>query len=121
MLSGGSVVVPSTSVYGKPFDKRCRDLMAYKYKFGNCRIPNSMPEYKKLAYWCGTVRTAYNNIQSGKKPGNFKLTADRMERLEDIGFDFEWSPAPPKKRHKDVWFFRPPNLDLFENWNGPVT
>jgi len=67
--------------------------MAYKYKFGNCRIPNSMPEYKKLA----TVRTAYNNIQSGKKPGNFKLTTDRMERLEDIGFDFEWSPAPPKK------------------------
>ncbi|EDN70824.1 helicase domain protein [Beggiatoa sp. PS] len=52
-------------------------LIEYKNKHGHCKVPNRYSENKQLGSWVGFQRKA-------KKDG--KLSEERIQRLEDIGF-----------------------------------
>ena len=65
------------------FEKSCRDLEAFKKKFGHCNVPQQYSVDPSLGFWCSS-RVAYNQIQQGN-PAIRNLSQDH-ERLEEIGF-----------------------------------
>ena len=54
-------------------------LIRYKEKHGDCNVPHGWEEDKSLAGWVGTQRKAKNS----------NLTSERVESLDDIGFEWE--------------------------------
>ena len=62
------------------WDNNFATLAAYKAKHGDCRVPNVWPPNPSLGVWVSNQRT-------GRKAG--KLSADRVARLEALGF--EWA------------------------------
>ena len=67
------------------FNKRCRDLMAFKEKFGHCNVPLQYVDNLSLGKWVSNMRYSYKRNQEGNKPQH-NLSLDRIERLEEIGF-----------------------------------
>ena len=76
-----------------PWETRFNELVQYKAKHGDCNVPRSQGQ---LGKWVNNQRTIY-------KKG--KLSQDRIDRLNGIGFD--WTPprggsrkrkAPPSTR-----------------------
>ena len=67
------------------FDERCNQLLQFKDKFGHCNVPYKYVNNPSLGKWCSNMRTAYNKIQKGMK-ANCNHSQDRIERLEEIGF-----------------------------------
>jgi len=65
---------------------RCRELMAFKEEFGHCNTPHKFANNPSLGHWCMTA--AYNIIQQGMTM-NCNLPQDRIERLEEIGFQWQ--------------------------------
>jgi superfamily II DNA or RNA helicase len=55
------------------FDQLC----IYKKNHGNCNVPNAGKDDPKLANWCASQRGCYKNG---------KLAAERIHRLEQLGF-----------------------------------
>jgi hypothetical protein len=68
---------PFASVWNEFFEA----LSAYKLAYGNCNVPRGWPKNSKLATWCAHQRNEY---QKGK------LSADRIQRLNELGF--KWNP-----------------------------
>ena len=56
-------------------------LSAYKQIHGDCHVPAGWKDNPKLGSWCANQRTRYKNR---------KLSADRVKRLEQLGF--VWDP-----------------------------
>ncbi len=56
------------------------DLLAYRERFGNCRVPQEWRENKILAKWVATQRVRRKRKQ---------LTAERIALLDKVGF--EWA------------------------------
>jgi hypothetical protein len=54
-------------------------LLKYKREHGDCNLPVSWPENQKLRWWV-------QNQRSAKKAK--KLSADKVRRLEEIGFQW---------------------------------
>ena len=71
------------------FEERCRKLVAFKEEFGHCNVPNRYSVDPSLGKWCIVVRCDYNRIQQGKATIAVKLSQDRIERLEEIGFKWK--------------------------------
>jgi len=69
------------------FEKRCRELIAFKEEFGNCNVPQNYPPNSSLGTWCSTMRTSYK-IQKGMTSNCF-LSKVKIERLEEIAFQWE--------------------------------
>ena len=69
------------------FDKRYSELIEFKAKFGHCNVPKRYEENPTLGRWCGNLRTAYNKKQKGMK-SSYKLSDDRIGRLEKVGFNW---------------------------------
>ena len=69
------------------FEKHCRELMAFKEEFGHCNVPRCVNN-PSLGQWCSKMRAAYKKIQKGLK-ANHNLSQDRVERLEEIGFQWQ--------------------------------
>jgi len=69
------------------FEKRCRELIAFKEKFGHCNVPYSVNP--SLRNWCKNIRTAYlyNKYLKGMET-KCNLSQYRIERLNEI--DFQW-------------------------------
>ncbi len=63
-------------VWGEMFEV----LKEYKEEYGNCNVPLEWPKNKQLGRWVNAQRTRY-------KDG--ALSEDRIERLEDIGFEWK--------------------------------
>jgi len=75
--------------YDETFEQHCRELIAFKEDFGHCNVPRKFANNpSSLGQWCSTMRTAYNNILKGTKP-NINLSQGRIERLEEIGFQWK--------------------------------
>ena len=55
------------------------ELTAYKQTHGDCNVPRDWAGNPELATWCSTQRKTYKRN---------KLAADRVKRLEEIGFHF---------------------------------
>ena len=45
--------------YDDAFEKRCRDLIAFKEKFGHCNV---VRKCATSGHWCSKMRKAYKKI-----------------------------------------------------------
>eukprot|EP00750_Incisomonas_marina_P029544 INCI7192.11.p1 GENE.INCI7192.11~~INCI7192.11.p1 ORF type:complete len:1394 (+),score=213.38 INCI7192.11:2388-6569(+) len=66
---------------------------------GATNPPKSDPQYRKLAVWATTQRSAYRSLhcEGGMKPKcHNKISDDAIHKLNSIGFD--WSPRTSTKR-----------------------
>ena len=70
------------------FEQHCRELVAFKEDFGHCNVPRRFANNPSLGQWCSNIRAAYNNILKGTKT-NINLSQGRIERLEEIGFQWQ--------------------------------
>lgn len=82
------------------FEKRCRELIAFVKEFGHCSIPVRYAANKSLGLWCGNVRTAYNKAQRGEK-SSYNLSQERIDRLDEIGFQWYVKRAPKTSNRKN--------------------
>jgi len=60
------------------FEKRYRELIAFKEEFRHCNVPVKYSGNPSLGNWCSRMRSAYNNIQKGMKV-NRNISQDRIE------------------------------------------
>ena len=72
----------------KAFEQRCRDLEEFKSEFGHCNIPYMYPSDPSLGKWCNSMRCVYNEMKRLGRRKN-KFYCDRIECLEEIGFQWE--------------------------------
>lgn len=82
--------------WNEMFQRLCR----YREQHGDCLVPRSYPNDKALGHWCGNQRMLRKRNT---------LQADRLQRLESIGFSFVaderyvWSGGRNKKHLTDHW------------------
>jgi hypothetical protein len=94
-------------------EKMFAALLAYRKRYGDCRVPFKWPKNPALASWVSRMR-------AGKKHG--KLPSDQIERLDKIGFPWvldnwderlkELKKFKSKHRHCNVPYNYKPNLPL---------
>jgi hypothetical protein len=65
------------------WDEKYEELKAYKRKYGNCHVPTKYKENTALGRWVSTQRAEYKKYCEGEKSN---MTADKIRRLESIGF-----------------------------------
>jgi hypothetical protein len=83
------------------WEKRYRELVDYRKRYGDCNVPISFEENKALAHWVSNQRKQYNLLQK-KRFSN--LTKQRKERLEAIGFVWNrWEDAFENHRDPAGW------------------
>jgi hypothetical protein len=93
------------------WDKRFEELKAFQREHGHCRVPGVNDKDSatyKLASWVSKQRQRYKLLQQGKK--GFVLTEERIQKLNEIGF--EWSVT------KVFWDERFKDLKAFEKEHG---
>ena len=66
------------------FGERFNDLMAFKAKYGHCKV-SQYGEEASLGKWCSTVRGSYKKMQNNLTP-KMKLSDEQIQRLDDAGF-----------------------------------
>ena len=74
------------------WDTKFQELVRYKAKHGECKVPRSQGP---LGTWADRQRTTY---------GKGKLTQDRIDRLNGIGFD--WTPPRGSSKKMVLWEIR---------------
>mmetsp|Transcript_27443 Transcript_27443/g.41554 ORF Transcript_27443/g.41554 Transcript_27443/m.41554 type:complete len:252 (-) Transcript_27443:3-758(-) len=68
------------------WQERLNDLKRFKRKHGHCAIPTIFPEDQTLATWVKFQRRQYKLYMKGDRT---YMTADRIETLEQIGFQWK--------------------------------
>ena len=81
-------------VYNKQWESQYRSLVAYKKMRGNCNVPRHSRTYPRLANWAKRQRRDYHSGQ---------MSADRIEQLESIGFQWNVQRHPTKKKSTIGW------------------
>jgi hypothetical protein len=86
--------------YEKDWEERYTELVSFQKKHGHCRVPQTDCE---LGQWVVSQRYQYRFYLKGK-PSH--MTADRIQRLTSI--DFEWEPQEAiwMNHYKDLSRFR---------------
>lgn len=64
-------------------------------KCGHCRVPHGFEDNDKLAWWVMNIRAQHRKFIEGEKSW---LTQERVDLLNDIGF--EWSPSKKDSKKK---------------------
>lgn len=77
------------------FDMQITKLQCFKEEHGHCNVPNRYEDDPSLGYWIGHLRTAYKQIQLGKKPRQ-GLTQANIERLDKMGFQWQLRKSQSK-------------------------
>ncbi|KAI2499588.1 hypothetical protein MHU86_14883 [Fragilaria crotonensis] len=67
---------------------RYKALVAYRTKNGDCRVPTRWEDDRKLGRWVSLQRCQYKDFMSGRKT---VMTKERIEMLQDLGFEWEIS------------------------------
>ncbi len=88
---------------------RFDELLYYKEKNGNCKVPNEWPENPKLGHWV-------NQQRYQKKCG--QLHPKREELLNSIAFDWGFKRDFGGVKPKDLWPLRYEQLVEFKKQNG---
>lgn len=66
-----------------PWEHQIRELIEYRNKHGDCKVPFHYAPNRALAHWVANQRTQYKLRQEGKYS---PMTDDRIKELESIGF-----------------------------------
>ena len=74
-----------SSRYVTTFDERLGQLRRYRQAHGHVRVPR---REIGLGEWCHTLRKNYRKFRAGKAKRS-TLTKDRVDALEQLGFDFD--------------------------------
>ena len=97
----------STS-HDERFNVYCDQLVQFKEENGHCHVPWNYTQSPGLGNWCNSIRAAYTNLHnkinstasstststststsnSTEKDKKISLSPERLQRLEEIGFDF---------------------------------
>jgi superfamily II DNA or RNA helicase len=88
---------------------RFDELLRYKEKNGDCKVPNEWPENLKLGHWVNQQRYL-------KKCG--QLHPKREEMLNSIAFDWGFKRDFGGVKPKDLWPLRYEQLVEFKKQNG---
>mmetsp|Transcript_2674 Transcript_2674/g.4167 ORF Transcript_2674/g.4167 Transcript_2674/m.4167 type:complete len:191 (+) Transcript_2674:206-778(+) len=75
------------------WDERYQELVAYKARFGDCKVPQGFKENPGLAIWVRTQRMQYRKLKEGNKN---HMTERRIEALEKIGFVWSYRKSSTK-------------------------
>lgn len=89
---------PSAKVF-KSFAQRLEELKAFKEQHSHCRVPSKFDSNPSLAAWCANLKQSYRLMQQGRKP-ILKLTEDKLNALEELGFEWKYSGRTPKASSK---------------------
>ena len=65
------------------WDQRYSELLEYKEKNGDCKVPQHFKENKALGKWVAKQREQFKLLKHGK---HSFLTEDRLEKLNTVGF-----------------------------------
>ena len=68
-----------------PWSIKYDELRQYVVKHGNCMVPRGYKQNHSLATWVNNQRAQYRNLQINKKGGS-KISQERIEKLDSIGF-----------------------------------
>lgn len=87
-----------------PWDQRLKELIQFKEEQGHCNVPSTWPENQPLAYWVfkqrGQYRLFKQCLESGKANNRCTMTADRIEKLNALNFD--WNPPRKGSESKEA-------------------
>jgi hypothetical protein len=90
-------------IHNEQWNEMLERLKVYKAKYGNCLVPKRFSEDGKLGTWVETQRVQYKRLPrvfdealgyEVPQP-NKRLTAERLEKLNDLGFC--WSAKHVRK------------------------
>lgn len=81
-----------------PWEIRYRELCEYNKRHGNCLVPAGYKENAQLSNWVSTQRQEYKLAREGLPT---RLTADRIEALNTVGFVWEAQRGGPRRRKRD--------------------
>ena len=81
-------------VQGEAWEARFRDMLRFRAGRGHCRVPKQHPADQRLSHWVYEQRKNHKGLRTGSKRGRRGLTDERIQRLEEVGF--EWSVLPHK-------------------------
>jgi len=103
-----------------PWDERYEQLVAYKAEHGNCRVPRAYAAIPRLGEWCHQQRCR----QNGHSKYKVKLPADKVAKLQEIGFEFQVSAKKQKwgERFEALLEYRRANghCNIFDNVDDKV-
>jgi len=80
------------------WNERFSQLVAYKQKFGHCRVPSYCKECPQLASWVKCQRRQYKLFWEQGKGSSMNL--DRIKLLNSIGFIWEVHPGRKRKENE---------------------
>ncbi len=75
---------------------RYQQLVEYKSRFGDCRVPMGFEENVQLANWVSTQRQEWRSEKAGRSS---RLTLEKIKMLDDIGFTWR-APRGGVRRRK---------------------
>ena len=65
------------------------ELIEFKREHGHCNVPQNYPANRQLGHWVNTQRmTLKKYIADETLPLDDKVKAERLRKLQDIGFDW---------------------------------
>jgi hypothetical protein len=85
-------------------------LKAYQRETGHCKVPARFKSNPKLGRWVMTQRRQFTLLMQGYPSA---LTAERIQRLESIGFTWSIRPEPVK-----TWNRKFQELKVYKNTFG---
>ena len=91
--------------------KRFGELEEYKREHGDCIVPRDYKKNPQLASWVGNQRSAYARSLGKNQKGILEISAERVEALNNIGF--EW-----KLRDRLEWDERYDELLAYKQTHG---
>ncbi len=90
------------------WERRFQELLKYKERFGDCQVPVRWKDNAPLGHWVEIQRAWHRQG---------KVRADRVKRLEEIGF--QWAVAPYfNGSRKDHWEKRCAELEDYKKRFG---
>jgi superfamily II DNA or RNA helicase len=79
--------------YSQDLEKWIKELILYKSKHGDCRVPYAYKPNRPLSSWVNNLRQRYSKG---------KLTSDILQRLEEIGFEWKLTSTDWEKHFEDL-------------------
>jgi len=89
------------------WDEMFQNLIAYKNQYNTVNVPRKYNQDRQLGTWVSSQRTAYKNG---------KLSEERTERLNSIGFDWEPDKSEWMETYKRLVAYK----EVHNNTNVPI-
>jgi hypothetical protein len=80
------------------WQERYSQLISFKERYGNCRVPSYCKENPQLASWVKCQRRQYKLFWDGKRSS---MSVERTQLLENVGFVWEVRPLLQKQKKKE--------------------